>query len=119
MKSAPAARKRPGAGTEERPSMQCNRNGGAVCSRSRLPVPLPTKERVFGVGICDVLCVELERCQIEPLLDELDQQRRQPIHGVGADERAHLVYERDVLDMISRQLRCADEADARTVVWGP
>jgi hypothetical protein len=96
--------------------MQCNRNGGAVSSRSRLPVPLPPLDRVRGVGICDVLCVELERCQIESLLNELDQQRRRPIHGVSADERARLVYERDVLDMISRQLRGDDDA---TVVWGP
>jgi hypothetical protein len=73
-------------------------------------------DRVRGVGICDVLCVALDRCQVESLVDELDRQRRRPIHGVSADERARLVYERDVLDMMSRQLRGDDNA---TVVWGP
>jgi hypothetical protein len=96
--------------------MQCNRNGGAVHSRSRRPVALPALDRVRGIGICDVLCVELDGCQVESLVDELERQRRRPIHGVSADERAWLVYERDVLDMISRQLRGDDDA---TVVWGP
>jgi hypothetical protein len=54
--------------------MQDNRiDGGAL--GARLGVAVPNPSRVRGLGLCDVLRVELEPCQIAGAIDELEERR--------------------------------------------
>ena len=62
---APAARQRPGAGTEGGPSMQWQPSADR-----RLP-----SGNVCGLGVCDALRVELAPAQLFWLIDELEEMR--------------------------------------------
>jgi hypothetical protein len=70
MKSAPAARERPGAGTEERPSMQEHRTAEPAAPAASAP---PTIRTVQGLGVVDALRVDFRREQVPWLIAELDE----------------------------------------------
>src|SRR5829696_6903167 len=72
--SAPAARERPGAGTEGATSMQRNRTV-AETSGLRFNLEPPDVERVRGYGLCDVLRLELVMDQLAGLATAIDERR--------------------------------------------
>jgi hypothetical protein len=105
--------------------MQNHRNGAGATASPGRATPPPPVDRVCGLGISDALRVELERCQIDSFADELDERRRVLDETIGAtitdgrgDELRRLHYERDVVEMIARQLRGGLD-DGWLVVCGP
>jgi hypothetical protein len=106
--------------------MQRNRNDGVPPVSMRRAVPPPPVDRVCGLGVCDVLRVELESCQLDSLRAEIDEQRRgfddvvARATACGDEiEAMPLRYERLVLEMIARELPLAAPQDGRFVVHGP
>jgi hypothetical protein len=106
--------------------MQPNRNGVLGPASTSHAVPPPPIDRVCGLGLCDVLRVELENCQLESLRDEIDEQRHVfddatalAAHCGDEESLDALRYEREVLEMIAKQVVEARPEDARVVVWGP
>jgi hypothetical protein len=54
--------------------MQENRIDGGMLG-VRLGVAVPNLSRVRGLGLCDVIRVELEPCQITGAIEELEERR--------------------------------------------
>lgn len=106
--------------------MQDHRTDASATLSPRRAAPPPAIDRVCGLGLCDALHITLERNQIESLREEIDEQQRvfdeaitAAIHDDDADELARVRYEREVLDMIAKQLPGANDVDAPIVVCGP
>jgi hypothetical protein len=106
--------------------MHDNRNGGLPPLSTRGGAPLPPVDRVCGLGLCDVLRVEFERCQLASLHAELDELRRVfdgalevAIAGGDEEDRDRLRYERTVLAAIDAQVLSGDGSRERAVAFGP
>jgi hypothetical protein len=106
--------------------MQRNRNDGVPPVSMRRAVPAPPVDRVSGLGVCDVLRVELESCQLDSLRAEIDESRRGfddvVVRGTACGDEAEAVplrYERVVLEMIARELPLATPEDGRFAIHGP
>ena len=103
--------------------MRHHRNGGGPQLSTRHAAPPPPVDRVCGLGVCDVLRVELELCQVPSLRSEIEELRATVGEAIETmldrgDEADldRLRYELQVLDMIGRQL---DQVDDHVVVCGP
>jgi hypothetical protein len=106
--------------------MHHNRNGGATAPSMEHAAPLPPIDRVCGLGVCDVLRVEFECCQLPLLRAELEELRRvcdDSISGAlqrdADDDFDRLRYERRLLDAIYAQLDIGRGSSARVVLHGP
>jgi hypothetical protein len=100
-----------------------NRNGGVMPLSTRGGVPLPPVDRICGLGVCDVLRVEIEGCQLASLRSEIDELRLVYDEAIAAairgddGELGRLSYERQVLDAIDAEAKSADTQ--RVVIYGP
>lgn len=105
--------------------MQRDHNGSDRTKSARRAAPPPPVDRACGVGLCDVLRIELDACQIESLRDEIDELKRVLDEAmVAAAERGdddglnRCRYDREVLDMVAGQL-AGGHGGERVVVVGP
>ena len=105
--------------------MRHHRNGEPPPASSRRAVPPPPVDRVCGLGVCDVLRIEIDACQVEPLRGEIQDLQRVVDEATGAsvdrgdhDDFDRLRYEREALDMIGRQLAARLDGE-RLIVVGP
>jgi hypothetical protein len=105
--------------------MHDHRNDGAGLSSTRRAVPPPPVDRVCGLGVCDVLRVEIDGSQVESLREEIDELRRVIDEAISvatdreeAEELSRLLYESDVLAMIGRELIGGARSETMVVV-GP
>jgi hypothetical protein len=103
--------------------MHHHRNGGGPPLSTRNAAAPPPVDRVCGLGVCDVLRVEFELCQVPSLRSEIEELRATIGEAIATlldrgDEADldRLGYELQVLDMIARQL---DQVDDHVVVCGP
>ena len=103
--------------------MHHHRSGGEPPLSTRCPAPPPPVDRVCGIGVCDVLRVELEPCQLPSVRAELEELRATVGEAIATmldrgdeAELDRLRYERRVLDLIGREL---DRTDGPIVVCGP
>lgn len=95
--------------------MQHHRNGGD----SPLSTPPPLVDRVCGIGLCDVLRIVIEPCQVPGLRVELRtiaDSLTATIERGRADDLDRLRYARRVVGLIATQLERPDEP---VVVCGP
>ena len=91
--------------------MHHHRNDGGTLVSARRAVAPPPVDRVSGLGLCDVLRVEIDGCQVESLRDEIAELSRVIDESIsatrdrdGEDELPRLLYESDALAMIDREL---------------
>jgi hypothetical protein len=103
--------------------MQHHRNGGTAAARQA--VPPPPVDRVCGLGVCDVLRIEIDGSQLESLRDEIQELQHVIDEAITAaaagdddDDLHRLRYEREALDIIARQLGVRPNGE-RIVVVGP
>jgi hypothetical protein len=103
--------------------MHHHRNGGEPPLSTRHAAPPPSVDRVCGIGVCDVLRVELEPCQLPSVRAEVEELRATVGEAIATmldrgdeAELDRLRYERRVLDLIGRQL---DRSNGPTVICGP
>jgi hypothetical protein len=97
--------------------MQHNRNPAGAS-----PTP-PASTTVVGLGVCDVLRVDLDPSQLPVLLEEIERQRQVYEEAIGGaldaeDQESldRLRRERRTLATMAEQLRPLVE---RPVIWGP
>jgi hypothetical protein len=99
--------------------MQYHRNDGTT-----LASPSPPVERVCGLGVCDVLRIEIDGSQVDSLRDEIDELRRVIDDAIGVatdrgrEELPRLLYESEILSMIGRELTGGGRSEP-VVVVGP
>jgi hypothetical protein len=106
--------------------MQPNRNHGATPVSTRRAVAPPPVDRACGLGVCDVLRIELDGCQLDSLRAEIDEQRRGfddvVLRATACGDEAEaepLRYERQILEMIAQELPPSGAEDDHFVVHGP